>query len=89
MKKLLLTSIAALFLATGTAHASRYNNWKCGDTITLQTSEEKINPPDARPILYGFYIDGLRVPKAQVTIDRDGQPRVNGKRCTWTEEQPR
>jgi hypothetical protein len=89
MKKLLLTSIAVLFLATGTANAGRYNNWKCGAAITLQTSEEKINPPDARPILYGFYIDGLRVPKAQVTLDRDGQPRVNGKRCTWSEEQPR
>jgi hypothetical protein len=87
MEKIFLTGIAALFLATGTAHAGRYNNWKCGDTITLQTSEEKINPPDARPILYGFYVDGLRVPKAQVTLDRDGQPRVNGKRCTWAKEQ--
>ena len=89
MKKLLLISIVALLLATGTAHAGRYNNWKCGDAITLQTAVEKINPPNALPVTYAFYIDGLRVPKAQVTLDRDGQPRVNGKRCTWSEEQPR
>jgi hypothetical protein len=88
VKKLLLTGIAVLFLATGTAHAGRYNNWKCGDNITLQTAVEKVNPPNALPVSYGFYIEGLRIPKARVTIDRDGQPRLNGKRCTWTEKKP-
>ena len=33
--KLLLTSIAALFLAMGTAHAS--GDYKCGPTITVDT----------------------------------------------------
>ena len=78
----------ALLLATGTAHAGRYNNWKCGDNITLATAIEKVNPPSPLPVVYGFYIDGLRIPKARVTIDRDGQPRLNGKRCTWTEKNP-
>jgi hypothetical protein len=139
VQKTFLASIAALFLATGTAHAGRYNNWKCGDNITLQTAVEKVNPPNsllkkvfevslwatliqdpsarrtkdsqpsgfgfeycashvrfrvfqqtanALPVSYGFYIEGLRIPKARVTIDRDGQPRLNGKRCTWTEKKP-
>jgi hypothetical protein len=52
MKKLLLTGIAALFLAIGTAHAGRYNDWKCGDNITLSTSIEKVNPPDSHPVTY-------------------------------------
>jgi hypothetical protein len=79
-----LIVIAALVLmALRPAQAGRYNNWKCGDNITLQTAVEKINPPDALPVTYGFYIDGLRVPKARVTIDRDGTPRLNGKQCTF------
>jgi hypothetical protein len=79
--KLFPISVAALFLTTGTAHAGRYNNRKCGDNITLQTAVEKVNPPNPLPVSYGFYIEGLRIPKARVTIDRDGQPRLNGKRC--------
>jgi len=37
MKKLLLTSIAALFLATGTAQASPIYKWQCGKhAVTIQ-----------------------------------------------------
>jgi hypothetical protein len=81
-----LTGIAALFLPTGTAHAGRYNNWKCSDGITLQTAIEKINPPNSLPVTYGFNVEGLRVPRVRVTIGRDGEIRVNGKRCTHEDE---
>jgi hypothetical protein len=81
----LITSVAVLFLATGTAQAGRYNSWKCSDNITLDTAIEKINPPDSFPLTYGFNVEGLRVPKVRVMIDHNGTPRVNGKRCTWKE----
>src|SRR5262249_5842978 len=84
MTRFFIAGIATLFLATGSAQAG-YNNWKCGDNVTLQTAVEKINPPNALPVTYGFYIEGLRVPKVRVTIDRDGQPHLNGKRCIWKE----
>jgi len=31
MKKLLLTGVAALFLATGAAHAGPFYKWQCGE----------------------------------------------------------
>jgi hypothetical protein len=52
---------AALFLATGAAHAGRYNDWKCGD-VSLQTSYEKHYSEDGTRVThltYGVHIDGL------------------------------
>jgi hypothetical protein len=52
-----LTALA-LFLATGAAHAGRYNDCKCGDNITLSTAIEKVNPPDSHPVTYGYTVEG-------------------------------
>jgi hypothetical protein len=63
MKKLLLTGIAALFLATGTAHAqdtSRGVEWKCHDGIIVRFDS----------------IGGKREEGASTTLIITGLPRL-------------
>jgi hypothetical protein len=75
MKKLLLTGIAALFLATGTAHASAVLYLKCGKVYAQASIHEKgkdkldwyFNTPPRR----------LRLERGK-TVESS---RVNGKRC--------
>ena len=45
MKKLLLTGIAALFLATGTVHAKPVIKWQCGRTV-VSLHESSFGTPD-------------------------------------------
>jgi hypothetical protein len=45
MKKLLLTSSAALFLATGTVHAKPVIKWQCGRTV-VSLHESSFGTPD-------------------------------------------
>ena len=45
LKKLLLTSIATLFLATGTAHARNVDDYQCGKTkVTVGVNKDSGTP---------------------------------------------
>jgi len=87
MKRLFLTGIAALFLATGTAHAERYVNWECGGGITLQyttTYDKHFNNKgemESVDVNYGFYVDGLKNSMGAEVKFRKGRRYVNGRRC--------
>jgi hypothetical protein len=79
MKITLLASIAALFLATGAAHAGGPHDFKCGPlSLTVQSVTETNR--------YGISIEGItneRRVEFRTRRGKDGYdtPYINGKRC--------
>jgi len=68
MKKLFLTSIAALFLATGTAHAYPAHYYDCG-IVFLKIQTGKGTAPSGRRV---FPTEWTIVENWKVTQDHDG-----------------
>jgi len=83
MKKTLLTSIAALFLATGAAQALDCDTthtsdlhavWQCGDACV-----RLLGPPLNRQLVMDFNDDAARY---RTVFKRNlGKATLNGKRC--------
>jgi len=81
MKSGFIAGIAALLLATETAHASFYTNWTC-DSAKIQTQYDKIAHT------YAIYIDKLKTPQIRnLFVTKDGTVYLNGKRCKWNDSQ--
>jgi hypothetical protein len=77
MKKLLLAGIAAMFLATGTAHAAE---WSCG-LVHIELQKNMVHD-------YTLTINGplpVNPLHANVTELRDGTITFNAKRCKRVE----
>jgi hypothetical protein len=88
MKKLLLAGVAALFLATGAAHAINHHTWKCRDGVEVTISAIKNwdgKTPNAMRITYDVETTGLRSPNHRVRIkskrDEPTQVYLGRKRC--------
>jgi hypothetical protein len=82
-----ISLIAALFLATGTAHAQdalvtrRGVDWKCPDGVTVRFDHvgEKREQGASETLI----ITGLReFHRLHITCNKRGCPVLNGKRCT-------
>jgi hypothetical protein len=90
MKKLLLSGIAALLLATGTAHAGRYHDFTCSHGVVLHTAQNQYHDAngqrDVSKDRYDIQIENLRNPNnVRIRTDKYGFPFVNGKPCTLGE----
>jgi hypothetical protein len=85
MKAAFLASIAALLLATGTAHARYFSDRACGDGW-LAVEHIKHPHKDSEPThTYAVIFRGLDVPQRIIFKRRGvalGTPYVDGKRCT-------
>jgi hypothetical protein len=78
MKKLFLTGIAALFLATGAAHASVLPvDFQC-DNLRLQVQSFSVSKT------YSISIDNLKA--NDTVIQKDGVPYLNGRQCKLLEK---
>jgi hypothetical protein len=75
MKKLLFTvSVAALFLATGTAHASWGDVWQCGKIkVTREWSPAETFEPQ-------ITFDG-KIKRFRFKLLSHGRAKLNGKLC--------
>jgi hypothetical protein len=88
LKKLLLTSIAALLLATGAAHPQnallthRGVDWKCHGGVTLRYDQvgEKREEGGSETLVITGIPRGLN--NLHITCGKRGCPVLNGKRCT-------
>jgi hypothetical protein len=90
MKKLFLTGIAALFLATGTAHAEE--GWSVGtwDCPRVSVDGARIELRKYAVHVYGFKIEGrFQVNPLRVDVKElpNGTVIFNGKRCHPVEEE--
>jgi hypothetical protein len=86
VKNLLLTGVAALFLATGTAHAQdalvtrRGVDWKCRDGVTVrfdQVGEKREEGSSETLTITGLH----NFRKLHITCGNRGCPVLNGRRC--------
>jgi hypothetical protein len=80
MKKTLLTGIAVLFLATGTAHAIEYD---CGDNTTVrivQDYDKIVHGPTTTTTLIRIESTKKRQPVVHYDIKKE-KLTINGKRC--------
>jgi hypothetical protein len=88
MKKLLLIGIAALLLATGTAHVEdalptmRGVDWKCPNGVILRY--DQIGGPREEGATVNLTITGMPpgLNNLHITCGKRGCPVLNGKRCT-------
>ena len=85
MKKLFLTGIAVLLLATGTAYAVPYK-WQCGDIIVTET---KLTSDHLAELSFtGFYRDLLKKDGFKFQFTKDGMgAKLNGKPCHEVKEE--
>jgi hypothetical protein len=90
MKKLFLTSIAALFLATGAAHAAE-GDFNCDQLpkyyLGGHFSREKTTKDVQLTFVVGFSNNRERyLPRPEIVIRYNidtNQLWINGKRCEW------
>jgi hypothetical protein len=75
IKKLLLAGVAALFLATGTAHA----DWQCGE---VDVKVKKLTSDHLASVEFtGFFRDLLIKEGFKFQFTKNGGAKLNGKRC--------
>jgi hypothetical protein len=85
IKKLLLTSVAALFLATGAAHATD-TEYKCGPDTTVYVSRETLHivhePGEEATVVIKVQrgYSTKRYPIVRYDVEKD-KLTVNGKPC--------
>jgi len=82
MKKLFLTSIAALLLATGTAHATSIVGFKCSDLyVDFGVDKDKDSYTTNFSIKQSY--DDNRILRLKIVHPKEGGTDVymNGKRC--------
>jgi hypothetical protein len=75
MKRLFLTSIAVVFLATGTAHA----DWQCGE---VKVEVKKLTSDHLAEVRFeGFFRDLLINNGFKFQMTKNGGAKLNGKQC--------
>src|SRR5262249_53831671 len=82
----LATGIAALLLATGTAHAIYFSTYDCGHGVYVEVENLKHPPDDVTQWRYNqtISVQGLRDATRQlrrVKIGHNGAVYFNGRRC--------
>jgi hypothetical protein len=86
MKKILLTSIAALFLATGTANATNQHEFQCGNVTVRYEVGKRFEGEEVR---YVYHLSFIEMPSPDVWHtfrfkrgkDNLDAPYLSGKRC--------